>query len=116
MNRLVGYVWLGLADIKYNPETTFVVDHINGDTLDNSTTNLQVITQSKNILKCVTEGKKIKPIELIDEDGNVIKRYTSSVDFMKQWGLTNPGVPYTYINRHYKFKGKFYLRYTNSEK
>lgn len=30
-----------------------VIDHINGDTLDNSLKNLQCITQNKNVSKCV---------------------------------------------------------------
>ena len=55
LNRLIARTWIDhTLNLSYKLDKR-VVDHINNDTLNNSVSNLQVITQSENLKKRVLE-------------------------------------------------------------
>ena len=71
-HNLVWLVWIG----KQNG----VINHINGNKLDNRLENLEDISQSENLVKAAYETKTIKSCMQIgqyDEEGNLIKIFQS---------------------------------------
>lgn len=57
------------------------VNHIDGNKLNNSVENLEILTRSQNLLHSVDIGKrKIKPINQLTLSGEFIKRWNSGKD------------------------------------
>lgn len=65
----------------YSNNKEYVIDHINGNKLDNSVTNLRKISISDNVLSALYNtktNKTGKPVSQYDLDGNFIATYPSA--------------------------------------
>ena len=86
VHNLVWLVWKG----KQNG----VINHINGDKLDNRLINLEDISQSENILKACyeTKTKKTIPVGQYNDNNELIKIYQSQVQAEKELKLLRGSV------------------------
>lgn len=76
LHRLIARTFLGHADNK-------VVDHIDGNPLNNMASNLRYVSQSENILNPNTICKQYKPVIQLDLHGNQIAEYNSVMEAAK---------------------------------
>ena len=86
VHNLVWLVWKG----KQNG----VINHINGDKLDNRLINLEDISQSENILKACyeTKTKKTIPVGQYNDNNELIKIYKSQVQAENELKLSRGSV------------------------
>ena len=82
-----------------NPENKKVVNHIDGNTLNNTVTNLEWVTQSENMQHAISTGlinaetNKIKtdklkvPVYQLELDGSIIKKWDGACDVSELTGM-----------------------------
>ena len=85
-HNLVWLVWKG--------KQKGVINHINGDKLDNRLINLEDISQSENILKAYyeTKTKKTIPVGQYNDNNELIKIYKSQVQAEKELKLSGGSI------------------------
>lgn len=81
LHRLIARTFLGSVDNK-------VVDHIDGNPLNNRVDNLRYVNQSENILNPNTIYKQYKPVIQLDLNGNQIAEYASVMEAAKSVDTT----------------------------
>lgn len=86
VHNLVWLVWKG--------KQKGVINHINGDKLDNRLINLEDISQSENILKAYyeTKTKKTIPVGQYNDNNELIKIYKSQVQAEKELKLSGGSI------------------------
>lgn len=117
LHRLVANAFLS------NPKKLTQLHHIDGDTNNNSVDNLMYVTPSEHKLLHLSEHEVVheeqfapKVIELIDEDDNVINRFsteTNAAEWLKRQGYDNAlqsgvskacrGIKKTYYGYRFRF-------------
>lgn len=69
------------------------IDHIDCNKLNNNINNLEIVTATENIDRAITnnlypyKGRNVQPVCLIDDDGNVLKEYSSMYQAAKDLGI-----------------------------
>lgn len=73
-HKLVWEVWIGTEQN--------IINHINGNKLDNRITNLENITNQENTLKAIYETKtlKFKKTACYDKEGNLVQIFLNNAD------------------------------------
>lgn len=82
-HRLVGEVWLEAGGSE-------VIDHINGDGLDNRISNLQPLTAQENVIKSYqVDGnrKNIRTVGRYDDEWNILETYLSCAEAARAMGV-----------------------------
>ena len=93
-----------------------IVDHIDGNKLNNSVTNLRWVTQKENLLNHNTFNKQresiirvrkseIKPVYQLDDNYNVIREFNSVEEAAEIFHCTAPLIRKCCKVKHYKGKG-----------
>ena len=80
-----------------NPNNLKEVDHINNNRLDNNVKNLRWITHPDNIKSFCDNFKKYRKILQYDKDDNLIKKWKSMTELLKNNPKFRRGAIYTYI-------------------
>lgn len=87
-----------------------VIDHIDGNKLNNNLDNLRDVTQSQNMINAQKNGHKGQaPVDQYDVDGNFIKSYTSSSEAAQVMGVT-PAAIRSAADRHGSSCGYYWVR------
>lgn len=92
----------------------YVINHINGNKLDNNLKNLEKITYKENNLRAeyiIKTHKCGKPVEQLDENFNIIASYSSISEAQRVLQISNIGRA---IKQHTKVLG-YYWRLKNNE-
>lgn len=97
INRIVALAFVNNSD----PATKKVVDHIDGDKLNNHYKNLRWVTQKENCQFAVDKNghrggtKKVK-VDQLDMKGNFIARFDSMADASEATGANRRGIRLTH--------------------
>lgn len=80
-HKLTWEVWNGS---KQN-----IINHINGNKLDNRITNLENVTNQENVLKAIYETKtfKFKKTACYDKEGNLVQIFMNNADAARHMGV-----------------------------
>lgn len=109
------YVWEKEAMVKIPPG--FDVHHINNDKSDNRFENLECLSKSdhtRNYAKFNNQyGKGRRPIELIDQNGDVVSTYSCTSVCAKALGISSSAIRQALIGKTKKCKG-YVFRYTTN--
>lgn len=78
---LVWDVWVGTERM--------VINHINGNKLDNRLTNLENVTNQENVLKAIYETKtlRFKRTACYDKEGNLVQIFMNNADAARHMGV-----------------------------
>lgn len=94
----------------FKGEIKGVIDHIDGNKLNNNLDNLRDVTQSQNMINAQKNGHKGQaPVDQYDVDGNFIKSYTSSSEAAQVMGVT-PAAIRSAADRHGSSCGYYWVR------
>lgn len=87
-----------------------IIDHIDGNRMNNNLSNLRLVTQSENIFNCHKNGhnKDVK-VKQYDLQGNYLKTFQSMGMASKELGLSKDAVRAA-ANRHGTCSGYFWIR------
>lgn len=102
-----------------NPNNYNIVDHIDGNQLNNNVTNLRWVTQRDNILNENTYPKyrtnidkfnkdKIKPVYQLDDNRKVIRKFSSSEEAAKFVNCSVNCIRRSCRTEYYKAKGYYW--------
>ena len=74
----------------WNGSEQNIINHINGNKLDNRITNLENITNQENTLKAIYETKtlKFKRTACYDKEGNLIQIFMNNADAARHMGVS----------------------------
>lgn len=80
-HKIVWEVWEGTEQN--------IINHINGNKLDNRLENLENITNQENVLKAIYETKvhRFKKTACFDKEGNLIRVFLNNSDAARQMGV-----------------------------
>ena len=80
-HKLVWEVWIGTEQQ--------IINHINGNKLDNRLANLENISNRENTLKAIYETKalKFKKTACYDKEGNLVRIFLNNADAARQMGV-----------------------------
>jgi len=80
-HKLVWETWVGTEQK--------IINHINGNKLDNRLSNLENITNQENVLKAIYETKtfKFKRTACYDKEGNLIQIFENNADAARHMGV-----------------------------
>ena len=78
---LVWDVWVGTERM--------IINHINGNKLDNRLTNLENVTNQENVLKAIYETKtlRFKRTACYDKEGNLVQIFMNNADAARHMGV-----------------------------
>jgi len=123
LHRVIARVFLSdKFTIRYEKGSKIYINHIDGDTTNNSLANLEVGTASENILHArhilhKKFGKAEVGIKTVDIDsGEVVEVFDCIGDFMRKYNIDNPGTANAYLRSHLRFRNKFYIVYATESK
>lgn len=88
IHKLVYCIFNNLNDIP----TGYVIDHINSNKIDNSLTNLRLVTLSENVKAALYETKtnsSCRPVAQYDKTGKFIAQFASCAEAARQLNLDN---------------------------
>jgi len=110
VSRIIAKTWLDDSlNLLYSKEDTRVVDHISEDTLDNSLSNIRVLSQSNNIKRAIYEYNKTvgkTPRKCYAEKDGEYRVYSSTSDLVKDiTGSNNNGVFSHAVKYSHKING-----------
>lgn len=77
-----------------NPKNLKIVNHINGNKLDNKYTNLEWCTHTENVNHAIKMGlkKNVKKVIQFDKDNNIISMFDSCVDAERKLGINQSNI------------------------
>lgn len=80
-HKLVWEVWVGTEQD--------VINHINGNKLDNRLENLENVSNQENVLKAIyeTQTHRFKKTACYDEEGNLVRIFMNNADAARQMGI-----------------------------
>lgn len=80
-HKLVWETWGG--------EEQKIINHINGNKLDNRLTNLENVSNQENVLKAIYETKafKFKKTACFDKEGNLVQIFENNADAARHMGI-----------------------------
>ena len=80
-HKLVWEVWIGTK-----PK---IINHINGNKLDNRLTNLENVTNQENTIKAIyeTQTLKFKKTACYDKEGNLVQIFMNNADAARKMGV-----------------------------
>lgn len=99
-------------------EKRLFVHHINAVSIDNRVANLKYVTVQENICASFETGKglkKLRPVNEIDKDGNIIRRYKSVSNACKETGLCRSIIGDNCKGKTKIAKGRFFVYASKKE-
>jgi hypothetical protein len=113
--RMVAAAFLGLR-LSPDGSSRCIIDHVNGNPLDDRPANLRICRDRSEPIRAGHRkaGRKIKVTDML---GNVIAIYDSQLDFMRDWGISNPGTANDYLKdgKQHSFRKKYVVMFADME-
>lgn len=87
-HKLVWEVWVGTEQK--------IINHINGNKLDNRLINLENITNQENVIKAIyeTQTLKFKKTACYDKEGNLVQIFMNNADAARKMGVKPASIWY----------------------